>query len=128
MVIASTTIDEIKKTVALTERVKRRKDEFLAAIPHVTSERSRLFTQSWKETEGEPITIRRARTDTDNDPADWSTMLLINILSSRAFQSHIPISLAFVMTMEWAFFTDRLCRNSPFCHSVDWERVQKQPI
>ena len=54
-------IDEINKVIALTDRVKRRKDEYLEAIPHLASERSRLVTESWKQTEGEPLDIRRAK-------------------------------------------------------------------
>ena len=54
-------IDDISKVIALTERVKKRKNEYLAATPHFDSERSRFATESWKESEGEPIDIRRAK-------------------------------------------------------------------
>jgi hypothetical protein len=52
---------EVNEVVAFTDRVIRRKEEYLAAIPHVDSLRSRLVTESWKETEGEPLHIRRAK-------------------------------------------------------------------
>ncbi|MBI2846837.1 MAG: hypothetical protein HYX82_03050 [Chloroflexi bacterium] len=54
-------IEEINKVLVFTERVRKRKQEYLAARPHVSAERSRLATQSWKETEGQPVVIRRAR-------------------------------------------------------------------
>ena len=54
-------IDEVDKVVAVTDRVKKRKEEYLAAKPHICAERSRLVTESWKETEGEPLDIRRAK-------------------------------------------------------------------
>lgn len=45
----------------LTDRVKKliqvRKD----AVEHIACERSRLVTESWRETEGEPLDIRRAK-------------------------------------------------------------------
>ncbi len=54
-------IDEVNKVIALTGRVKRRKEEYLAATPHICVERSHLVTESHKETEGEPLDIRRAK-------------------------------------------------------------------
>ena len=51
-------IDEVN---ILTDRVKRLKKRCDEAISHVCSERSRLITESWKETEGEPLDIRRAK-------------------------------------------------------------------
>jgi len=54
-------IDEINKVNVLTDRVKKRKDEFLAAKEHICAVRSRLVVESWKETEGETIAIRRAK-------------------------------------------------------------------
>jgi len=54
-------IDEVAKVNALTDRVKKRKEEYLTTKPHVSAERSCLATESWKETEGEPLDIRRAK-------------------------------------------------------------------
>jgi pyruvate formate-lyase/glycerol dehydratase family glycyl radical enzyme len=54
-------IEEIGKLNVLTDRVKKRKDAVQAAQLHVCSERSRLVTESWKETEGQPLRIRRAK-------------------------------------------------------------------
>jgi formate C-acetyltransferase len=59
--VTTSTIDEVNKVIALTDRVKKRKEECRAAIPHLCAERSRLVTESWKETEGEPMVIRRAK-------------------------------------------------------------------
>ncbi|MFC1820887.1 pyruvate formate lyase family protein, partial [Thermodesulfobacteriota bacterium] len=59
--VTATMIDEINKVNALTDRVKRRKEEYLAATPHVCAVRSRLATESWRETEGESVDIRRAK-------------------------------------------------------------------
>ncbi|MBI2846937.1 MAG: glycyl radical protein, partial [Chloroflexi bacterium] len=54
-------IEEVNKVVAFTERVKKRKQEYLKAKPHICPGRSRLATESWKETEGQSIVIRRAK-------------------------------------------------------------------
>jgi pyruvate formate-lyase/glycerol dehydratase family glycyl radical enzyme len=54
-------VDQVNKVVALTDRVDKRKQEYLDAIPHIDVERSRLVTESWKETEGEPLDIREAK-------------------------------------------------------------------
>lgn len=54
-------IEEVDKVNALTDRVKRRKEELLAATPHLAAERSHLVTESWKETEGDPLDIRKAK-------------------------------------------------------------------
>ncbi len=59
--MVSATIELLNKVNVLTERVKRRKQEFLAAKPHLCPQRSRLFIDSWKETEGEPLAIRWAK-------------------------------------------------------------------
>jgi pyruvate formate-lyase/glycerol dehydratase family glycyl radical enzyme len=54
-------IETIDKVQVLTDRVKKRKDELLGAQLHICSERSRLVTESWKETEGQPLVLRRAK-------------------------------------------------------------------
>lgn len=54
-------VEEIEKVKVLTDRVKMRKDELLSAQLHICSERSRLVTESWKETEGQPVVLRRAK-------------------------------------------------------------------
>ena len=61
MVTATVNLEELNKVNVLTERVKKRKQEFLAAKPHLCPQRSRLFVESWKETEGEPLVIRWAK-------------------------------------------------------------------
>jgi pyruvate formate-lyase/glycerol dehydratase family glycyl radical enzyme len=52
---------EIDKLNVLTDRVRRLKQKRLEAVEHIASERSRLVTESWKETEDEPLDIRRAK-------------------------------------------------------------------
>ncbi|MBI2957693.1 MAG: hypothetical protein HYY32_02500, partial [Chloroflexi bacterium] len=59
--MVTTTIGRQTEVVALTERVKKRKDEYLSAPVRICAERSRLVTEAWKETEGEPLIMRRAR-------------------------------------------------------------------
>jgi pyruvate formate-lyase/glycerol dehydratase family glycyl radical enzyme len=59
--ISAKALEEINKVNVLTDRVKKRKQEYLAAIPHLCAERSRLVTESWKETEGMPVVLRRAK-------------------------------------------------------------------
>jgi pyruvate formate-lyase/glycerol dehydratase family glycyl radical enzyme len=59
--VSKSAIEEISKVNVLTDRVKKRRDEYLAAKVHVCSERSRLVTESWKETEGQSLDIRRAK-------------------------------------------------------------------
>ena len=54
-------LEEINGVNVLTERVKKRKQECLTAKPHLDAERSRLVTQSWQETEGQPLVLRRAK-------------------------------------------------------------------
>ena len=54
-------IDEINKVNVLTDRVKKRREEYLKAKPHLCAERSRAATESWKETEADPVDIRRAK-------------------------------------------------------------------
>lgn len=44
-----------------TERVKKLKEAFMAAVPAVESERAVLVTESYRETEGLPVLIRRAK-------------------------------------------------------------------
>jgi pyruvate formate-lyase/glycerol dehydratase family glycyl radical enzyme len=43
-----------------TTRTKILKETLLATTPKICPERARLYTESWKETEGEPVVIRRA--------------------------------------------------------------------
>ena len=45
-----------------TERIKRLKKAFVAAVPEVESERAVLVTESYRETEGMPILIKRGGT------------------------------------------------------------------
>ncbi|MGA2670234.1 MAG: pyruvate formate lyase family protein [Dehalococcoidia bacterium] len=59
--ISPTVLEEIKKVNVNTNRVKKLKSEYLDAKEHICAERSHLVTESWKETEGEPLIIRRAK-------------------------------------------------------------------
>ena len=54
-------LEDINKVNVLTDRVVKRKTACIKASPHICAERSRLVTQSWKETEGLPIVLRRAK-------------------------------------------------------------------
>ena len=51
-------VDSVK---CLTERVSRLIKTRQEAAEHMACERSRLVTESWRETEGEPLDIRRAK-------------------------------------------------------------------
>ena len=53
--------DELRQLKAFTERVRRRKEEYLQARPRLTTERSRLFVEGWKEAEGDDIEVRFAK-------------------------------------------------------------------
>ncbi|KEI01730.1 pyruvate formate-lyase [Clostridium botulinum] len=44
-----------------TERVERLKDQILSAVPCIEVDRARLLTESFKETEDQPIIIRKAK-------------------------------------------------------------------
>lgn len=59
--VVKAVLDRINEVNCLTERVKKRRREFLEGELQVVSTRSRLFTESWKETEGEPVAVRRAK-------------------------------------------------------------------
>ena len=61
MLVSKMAIDDINKVNVLTERVKKRRQEYWEMQPHLCSERSRLATLSWKETDGKPTVIRRAK-------------------------------------------------------------------
>ncbi len=45
----------------ITTRTRRLMESMLAVTPKLCSERARLHTESWKETEGQPTAMRRAR-------------------------------------------------------------------
>ena len=47
--------------IVTSDRVKKLKAEFLNAPRRVCANRSRLLTEYWKMSDGEPITIRRAK-------------------------------------------------------------------
>lgn len=44
-----------------TSRVSKRREEYFAVKPQICAERSRLLTEYWKQSDGEPIAIRRAK-------------------------------------------------------------------
>jgi len=50
-------IDSLK----MGERARQLKEEFLNCKPRIAGDRARLTAESWQETEGEPIDIRRAK-------------------------------------------------------------------
>lgn len=52
-------LNEIDRVNFLTERIKRKIKAFRNAKPFISGERSRLLTESWQETEGEPVPIRK---------------------------------------------------------------------
>src|SRR4030067_51568 len=45
----------------LSDRASGQRENFFSCKPAVSGDRARLTVESWKETEGEPIIIRRAR-------------------------------------------------------------------
>lgn len=52
---------ELDRVIALTNRVARLKKRFEDEPIHICSERARLATESWRETEGEVLDIRKAK-------------------------------------------------------------------
>ncbi len=53
--------EEMKKLVVMTPRVKKRREIWENENAKICPEGSILFTESWKETEGEPVDIRWAK-------------------------------------------------------------------
>ncbi len=47
--------------IAMRDRIGRLKDNLFKKMPEIESARARLITQSYRETEGEPIITRRAK-------------------------------------------------------------------
>src|SRR4030042_4113156 len=45
----------------VTKRVKQLYDDAVNVYPTICSERARYWTESWKETEGQPAVVRRAK-------------------------------------------------------------------
>jgi len=54
-------VTDPKMKQPITERTRQLRDTMLAVTPKLCAERARLYTESWKETEGEPVVIRRAK-------------------------------------------------------------------
>jgi len=56
-------LEELRQLNALTDRVKKRKQEYLKAVvrPVLASEACSLLTESWKETDGENLATRRTK-------------------------------------------------------------------
>lgn len=54
-------LNEIDKVNILTERIEKRTKAYRGAMPFISGEKARLLTESWQETEDEPIPIRRAK-------------------------------------------------------------------
>jgi formate C-acetyltransferase len=61
MIGSKVAIDKINKVNVLTERVKKRRQEYWEMTPHLCAERGRQATLSWKESEGKPTVIRRGK-------------------------------------------------------------------
>lgn len=55
------TIDPTVATHGPTERIARIKSRFLETTPAICAERAKLITASYRETEGQPMVIRRAK-------------------------------------------------------------------
>ncbi|MBI2873329.1 MAG: hypothetical protein HYY00_09110 [Chloroflexi bacterium] len=60
MGIETVLLERIDRT-ELSERAKALKQRFHSATPGIAVERAVLATESWKETEGEPVVLRRAK-------------------------------------------------------------------
>lgn len=54
-------LESIDSINVMTDKVKKRRGEFFTADRHICVERSHLLTESWKETEGQHLYIRRAK-------------------------------------------------------------------
>lgn len=54
-------LQRVSEVNVLTQRVRKRMEELRQAEVYLSGTRSRLLTESWKETEGEPIVVRRAK-------------------------------------------------------------------
>jgi pyruvate formate-lyase/glycerol dehydratase family glycyl radical enzyme len=54
-------LDPSVATFGPSERVEKIKARFLATTPEICAERAKLITESYKETEGQPMSIRRAK-------------------------------------------------------------------
>ncbi|WP_034632528.1 glycyl radical protein [Maridesulfovibrio bastinii] len=52
---------EIPKSVGASERIKKILDRFLNTSPAICAERAVLITEAYKETEGQPMPVRRAK-------------------------------------------------------------------
>jgi pyruvate formate-lyase/glycerol dehydratase family glycyl radical enzyme len=59
--ILAEALEEINGVNVLTDRVRKQKETFFNTTPRFSAERSRLVTESWKETEGMPVVLRRAK-------------------------------------------------------------------
>lgn len=59
--IKSCFVTDPKLKQPITERTRQLRDNMLAVTPKLCSERARLYTESWRETEGEPTVTRRAK-------------------------------------------------------------------
>jgi len=54
-------LNEIDGVNFRTERIAKRAKTFRETKPFISGERARFLTESWQETEGEPIPVRRAK-------------------------------------------------------------------
>ena len=61
MVEVKTGLLEQIDAIELSERHRLLRKEYLECIPGISIKRAQAATQSWKETEGEPLKLRRAK-------------------------------------------------------------------
>ena len=54
-------VSDPKLKQPITGRTRQLRDSMLAVTPKLCAERARLYTESWRKTEGEPTIIRRAK-------------------------------------------------------------------
>jgi len=80
---------EVDSVNCQTDRVNKLIEMLRNAEEHICCERSRIVTESWKETEGEPLDIRRAKLFRDvmrkNPIAIWDNELIVGSQSKYFF-------------------------------------------
>ena len=80
---------EIDAVDCCTDRVLDLKQELLHSVEHIAGERSRIVTDSWRETEGQPLDIRRgklfAAVMEKNPIAIWDGELVVGSQSKYRF-------------------------------------------
>ena len=73
--------EQVDSVNCRTDRINELIKALKSAEEHIACERSRLVTESWKETEGEPLDIRRAKlfrkVMQENPIAIWDNELIV---------------------------------------------------